>query len=343
MIYQKENEFVLLLLTRKFAMKNLALLAFACCFLYIACSKSDNQPGEPTIPPPEDTIPVTPSTKYDITQLGSTLLFEATPDVIEMQRQDYNELSGVAGSQLNAGILYMHNDSQNTPVIITNAKGEDLGKIVLDGISTTNPEDICVGPGPASGKTYIYLADIGDNKNTRASIAIYRFEEPVISNPTAQTEIHISNATKITLKYPSYSYNAETLLLDPQTKDLFIATKETGKSTLYRAAYPQSATTITSMEPVLKMPFDLLTSGDIAVDGSAVLLRNKGEIWYWKRAANQSLVEALLTAPEMAPYAGNEHQGEGICFAIDGSGYYTNTEIRDYPGVVSNISFYKRK
>lgn len=331
-------------------MKQLLFLAAACITLCVACSKTDSKPGETTTNPPTDTTtPVnppadtTPSTKYDITQLDYTLLFEDKPAVTAMLRQDYNELSGVAASQLNSGLLYMHNDSKNAPVIITNAKGEDLGKIVLDGVSTTNPEDICVGPGPEAGKTYIYLADIGDNKNTRTSITVLRFEEPVISNPTAQTEIHISAAAAITLKYPSYSYNAEALLVDPATKDLFIVTKETIKSTLFRAAYPQSTTSTTILTSVLKMPFDLITSADVAADGSAVLLRNKGQIWYWKRTAGQTLVQTLLTAPGMAPYAGNEHQGEGVCFAADGSGYYTNTEIRDYTGAISNISFYKRK
>lgn len=328
-------------------MKKITLLALAYCLLCVACSKSGSNPGDttnpPVVPPPVSPEDTTPTTKYDITQLGMTQLFESAPSITKMIRQDYNELSGVAGSSLNKGLLYMHNDGKNSPIIITSAKGEDLGRIVLDNVSTTNPEDISVGPGPDAGKTYIYFADIGDNKNSRATIVVYRVEEPVISNPTAQTEIHISNAAKITLKYPSYSYNAETILVDPVTKDLFIASKETAKSTLYRAAYPQSTTTTINLEPVLKMPFDLLTSGDIAADGSAILLRNKGQVWYWKRTATQSIVQALLIAPDMAPYAGNEHQGEGICFAVDGSGYYTNTEIRDYPGAVSNISFYKKK
>lgn len=327
-------------------MKHLILPAFAYCFLCIACSKSNSDSGgttNPPVEPPTNPADTTPSTKYDITQLAATTIFENSPVVTVMKRQDYNELSGVAASVLNSGILYMHNDAKNSPVVITNVKGEDLGRIVLDGVSTTNPEDISVGPGPESGKTYIYLADIGDNKHTRATVAVYRFEEPVLTNPNAQTEIHISNAAKITLKYPSYAYNAETLLIDPVTKDLFIATKETAKSTLYKAAFPQSTSATIDLVSVLYMPFDLLTSGDVSVDGAAILLRNKSQIWYWKRSAGQSLAQALLIAPEMAPYAGNEYQGEGAGFAADGSGYYTNTEIRDYPGAVSNISFYKRK
>ena len=50
-----------------------------------------------------------------------------------------------------------------------------------------------------------------------------------------------------------------------------------------------------------------------------------------------------MMQPQVAPYAHNEPQGEGIGFAADGSGYYTNTEIKDHTGSVSTISFYKRK
>jgi len=56
-----------------------------------------------------------------------------------------------------------------------------------------------------------------------------------------------------------------------------------------------------------------------------------------------SISAGLLTAPEVAPYANNEPQGEGICFAADDSGYYTDTEIKGYPGHLATMSFYKRK
>ncbi|MBO9634759.1 MAG: hypothetical protein J7578_16715 [Chitinophagaceae bacterium] len=303
------------------------------------CSKSNggSETGNPD--PPVITVP---STNYDITQLNDCLLFERAPITAPLQRQDYDELSGIAASLTNPGILYMHTDSKNAPVVMTNAAGEDLGKLVLDGITTLNPEDISVGPGPEPGKNYIYFADIGDNKFSRSNIAVYRFEEPVVTGATANTTIHITNISRIQLKYPGGSFNAETILVDPLTKDLFIASKEKGKATIYKAAFPQSTSDVISMVAVLKTPLDLLTAGDISTDGKEIVLRNKGQIWYWPRTAG-SVVDALLKAPQMAPYAGNEHQGEGIGFATDGKGYYTNTEIRDYPGAVSNLSLYRKK
>lgn len=310
--------------------------------IFCSCSKSGTKNSQTVPENPEPPATSIPSANYDITQLSYCIFFEQEPKIMEMQRQDYNELSGVAASVINPGILYMHDDNKNVPIVIADAAGKDLGKIILDGVSTLNPEDISTGPGPEAGKSYIYYADIGDNNNTRSNVVVYRFEEPKLINPTSQTEIHV-NPDKIVLKYPSYSYNAETVLVDPITKDVFIATKEQNRSTLYKAAYPQSMTTTSTLEPVLKAPFDLLTAGDISADGKEILLRNKGQIWYWQRTDNKSIDEVLLKAPLIAPYAGNEHQGEGICFAADGSGYYTNSEIRDYPAAISNITFYKRK
>lgn len=327
-------------------MKRSLLAPVFAMVLCMACSKNTKDtatPGGGTNPPPvtEDSIP---EAKYNITLLDASQAFVATPVVNNMVRQDYNELSGIAASKVNAGVLYVHDDANGTNEIpLTNAKGEDLGKLVLDGISPRNPEDIKVAPGPDANTSYIYLADIGDNANGRTNVAIYRFAEPSIATPDASTAVHISTIDKITLVYPSGAVNAETLLVDPLTKDLFIASKQTGKSILYKAAYPQSTTATITLKAVLKTSFDLFTSGDVSPDGKEILLRNKSQIFYWPRTAAQSLADAMLLAPQTVPYAGNEHQGEGICFAADAGGYYTDTEIRDYPGAVSTLSFYKRK
>jgi len=306
----------------------------------ISCGKSnDTTPPIPIDPvEPVDTVPIA---NYDITLLDYTTAFQTNPIVYPMARQDYNELSGIAASKINNGILYMHDDAKNAPIAITNTKGEDLGTIILDKVNTINPEDISVGPGPDATKSYIYYADIGDNNFNRALVTVYRFEEPVLTGVSAQMQIHVTPDI-IQLKYPNSSLNAETILIDPLTKDLYLASKETNQSTLYLASYPQSTTSITTMKPVVKTRFDLLTSGDIAPDGKAILLRNKGQIFYWTRDVSKTIAATILQTPSRAPFAANEPQGEGIGFAADNSGYYTNTEIKNHDGSVSNISFYKK-
>lgn len=309
----------------------------------MSCSKSSDSgkdnPTTPEKPTPSENIP---STEYDITLLDYTTLFETQPVVNKIVRQDYNELSGIAASKINKGILYVHDDNKNMPIIITNTKGDDLGLILLDNAPTINPEDISVGPGPDPSKSYIYYADIGDNNTNRSSVNVYRLEEPVLTNPNPQTQIHLT-PERIQLKYPTGSFNAETILVDPLTKDIYIATKESNRTTIYIAPYPQSTTSITTLKPIVKANFDLLTSGDVSPDGKEILLRNKGQIFYWQRDPQKTIAATILSKPFRAPYIGNEPQGEGVGFAADGSGYYTDTEIKSHPGRDSNISFYKRK
>lgn len=290
-------------------------------------------------PPVTDTIP---KANYDLSLLGKTNLFSNIPVVADLKRQDYKELSGIASSQNYLGILYVHEDSGNSnEVYITNTKGEDLGKIVLDGVSNRDWEDIAYGPGPDPTKKYIYAAEIGDNDAKYSSIFVYRFPEPVIDVKSAGNSVHVT-PDKLQFTYPKGAVNAESLLLDPLTKDLYIATKEKTKSTLYVAKYPQSSSSSTILTPLALLPFDLLTAADISTDGKEILMRSTGQIWYWQRATNQSIAQTILSKPMDAPYSGNEHQGEAVCFAADGSGYFSTSETKKYPESTSAISFYKR-
>ncbi|SEW53975.1 hypothetical protein [Chitinophaga arvensicola] len=311
----------------------------------IACGK-DN--GSPVTPPPADTTIVVVDTVktagYDLSLLDRCTLFNETPVVTPTQKQDYRELSGVAPSRVYAGLLYVHEDSGNyNEVYVTDTKGQDMGKLVLDGIGNRDWEDIATGPGPENGKNYIYVAEIGDNKAANPSVFIYRFPEPDLSAANAATVIHITAVDKIELVYPKGAVNAESLLLDPLTRDLYIATKEQARSTLYVARYPQSTSKVTTLVALDKLPFDLLTAGDISGDGSEIIVRNTGQIWYWKRNAGETIAAAMLRKPQDAPYARNERQGEGVCFAADGSGYITDSEVKDYPTEKVALSFYKRK
>jgi hypothetical protein len=119
-------------------------------------------------------------------------------------------------------------------------------------------------------------------------------------------------------------------------------TKQVAHSMLFVAKYPQSTSSTTKLIQLASLPFDLLTAADISPDGSEILVRNTGQIWYWKRQTNETVLNAMLRKPMDAPYFRNEHQGEAICFAADGAGFFTVSEIKKYPGAIAALSFYKR-
>jgi len=289
-------------------------------------------------------VDVFPKIIYDLSLLNKCMEFNDIPLTSVMAKQEYDEISGIAESIKFKDIIYFHEDKPGKNFIyITNKKGEDFGRLVLDGVTPADWEDMGIGPGPISAASYIYIADIGDNNALNPSVTIYRFAEPSLSGLSSATEIHIQEFDKIRVSYSKGSTNAETILVDPLTRDLYILTKENSKSHVYQIPYPQSTTAIIPSKPIALLGFDYLTSGAISTDGQEILLRNKSQIWYWKRAANESILNMLSRKPLDAPYAANEHQGEAISFKSDRTGFMTISETKGYPNDVSRISLYLRK
>jgi hypothetical protein len=315
------------------------------CFLVLtifSCKKSTT-----SLPIVKDTVVITtpvvfPSTSYNPSALDTTKLFNSIPVVNNLARTDLYEISGVAASRINPGILYIHNDSGNpNQVYLTDGTGATKGTLTLP-VANRDWEDIAVGPGPIAGQSYIYLGDIGDNNSQYKSVFVYRFPEPDLTNKAIPYITNIVQVDTIELKYPNGPRNAETLMVDPLTKDIYIASKSSNSSQIFVARYPQSIKSVTVMTPVVQLFFNKATGGDISPDGSEILLRSNQLIWYWKLPSGMSISEGLTTQPDVAPYFDNEPQGEGICFAADDSGYYTDTEIKGYVGKSATISFYKR-
>lgn len=319
------------------------------CFLMItlfACKKTNNTASAIT----DTTTTTSPVTvnffapSYNPSTLDTTKLFNPVPVTNNLFRKDLLEISGVAASRINPGILYIHDDSGNpNQVYLTDGNGADNGTLTLSSVTNRDWEDIAVGPGPDAAKSYVYVAEIGDNDAKYNTIAVYRFPEPDLTGKTLPFVSTIPTVDNIQLRYPDGPRNAETLMVDPLTKDIYIVSKESNLAKVYVARYPQSTTSVTVLTPVVKFLFNKATGGDISPDGTEILLRSNDLVWYWKLAAGTSISAGLLNAPQHAPYANNEPQGEGIGFAADGSGYYTDTEIKGYPGKLATISFYKRK
>lgn len=280
---------------------------------------------------------------YSAATFTNSDLFQSVPVTNSLVKNTLYEQSGIASSKLNNGILYVHEDSGNAnQVYLTNAKGADLGYFTLTTATNRDWEDITIGPGPIAGKSYIYVAEIGDNDAKYSSVFVYRFLEPDLAAKTFPVIMDIAQIDKIELIYPGGARNAESILIDPQTKDIYIASKELNLANIYKASYPQNNITSTVLEPIDQLPINKATSGGISADGTEIVLKNKEQIWYWKRDLSKTIGQTLLEKPQLAPYV-QEYQGEGICFAADGSGYFTNSEVLKGGPNAPTISFYKRK
>ncbi|GAA4447127.1 hypothetical protein GCM10023189_03100 [Nibrella saemangeumensis] len=263
--------------------------------------------------------------------------FSSDPTASAIQAGQIDEASGLVDSRSMPGNLWVQEDSGAPGVLaLLGHNGQVKGKTAIPNAQNRDWEDIAVGPGPQSGITYLYIGDIGDNGGQQQTYTIYRLPEPKSQNePVTQVD-------RITFRYPDGSRDAEALLLDPKTRDLWVVTKREENAQLFRLPYPQSTTEVTTAQAYGEIPLvSGVTGGDISPDGSEILLRSYLSIMYWKRQGDELLADALQKrSPRSLPYR-IEPQGEAVCFDRDGRGYFTLSERNNAASV--SLYYYPRK
>lgn len=256
----------------------------------------------------------------------------------EIQARELTEASGIAASRINPGVFWVHNDSgDSNRVFAVGPDGRDRGRFVVQGCPARDWEDIAVGPGPNEGQSYLYIGDIGDNRASWKSIVVCRVAEPVIPTPSSLQPVVLRDVTVLRLKYPDRPHNAETLMVDALTRDLYVVTKQDRVARVYVAPYPYDEQQTTRMIFVTELPMAAIAAGDIAPDGRRILLKDLGNIWMWERAPGSTVAQALSTAPTRLRYI-REPLGEGVAWSADGRGYVTVSE-RVF-GLVPHLYFY---
>lgn len=250
------------------------------------------------------------------------------------------EVSGLASSVNNPGLLWAHNDSGNGADIFLIDKDLSIRqRYVLAGVENRDWEDIVVGPGPDSSKNYLFVAEIGDNDAVFPLKYIYRFEEPVI-NEQQQEPVAIEEFETIIFRLPDGQKDTEALLVDPRTKNLMVVSKREEPVNVYLIEYPYSTTDTVTAKQITTLPLTQIVAGSFSADGNEILMKNYNHIYYWKNSSNASVVELLRQQPTEIPYI-IEPQGESITWAYDDSGFFTISEINK--GKKSFLYFYKRK
>jgi hypothetical protein len=264
--------------------------------------------------------------------------FETSPTSYLLPLSIANEASGICDSKSMAGNVWVQEDGDNPNLLHQfSYTGEYKGNIQMP-FPNRDWEDIALGQGPESGKNYIYLAEIGDNAAAYDNkYYIYRFLEP----KSLQEEV--KNYDRIAFQYPDGSRDAECILLDPATKDIYIVTKREFNVRVYQLPYPQSVTEIQTAKFIEAIPYLIITSGGISSDGKEIVLRNYDALYYWYRKENESIATALSrNRDKLLPYL-KEPQGEGFCFDKDNKGYFTNSERPDGQTTPTYLYYFGKK
>lgn len=245
-----------------------------------------------------------------------------------------DEASGIADSKAVPGALWVEEDSGNpTQLQLLDRKGNRIRNVFISGVENRDWEDLALAPGPVAGTSYLYIADIGDNNAQHNNYAIYRFPEP---EPALDT---VSATDKIRFQYPDGAHDAEAILVDPLTKDIFIITKRDAVSRVYSLPYPQSMSSMSTATFITTLSFTGSVGSAISPNGREIMIKTYGTIYYWPREGADAIGTTLKKSPITLGYKA-EPQGEALSFALDGSGFFTLSERSGTSSV--SLNFYKR-
>ena len=254
---------------------------------------------------------------------SSKLIFDSIP-VVQQIRPTLNEVSGIADSKTNAGYIWVEEDSGNpNEIFLISHDGDIVKNVYLKGIVNRDWEDMTLADGS------IYLAETGDNAQAYANYKFYKFLEPSINTDT------VNNIETINFTYPDGSHDAEAFLVD-ESKNIYIITKRDSVSKIFKLSYPYASANSTKL--VGALPYTGVVSA--TMNAKEIIVKTYTGLYYYVRQANQTIEQVLKNKCASLPYV-IEPQGEAVCFANDGSGFYTISEKGFSTSV--NIYFYTRK
>ena len=185
------------------------------------------------------------------------------------------EASGLAESRSAPGIFWSHNDSGGAASLYALDKNSALlATQPVSGVVNTDWEDIALGPAADPGDDALYVGDIGDNAGARSGIRVYRIREPDLTGIGAGAVLPAALPETLSLVYPDGARDAEALVVDPVSGDVFVITKREPASRIYVVRNPvfDAGSTVT-LEFLGELDAGGVVAADACPDGETVLVK----------------------------------------------------------------------
>ena len=143
----------------------------------------------------------------------------------------------------------------------------------------------------------------------------------------------------MTFRYPDGTSNAETLLVHPQTGDIYVVTKkESGPAGVFRMKQAfGTGTAVVGVKvadvSVPSQPEGRLTDGTISADGTRVMLCDLEAGYEFVLPQGAADPDAIWQQRPQVVDIGDRKQGEGVSYGRDGASLYASSEKITSSGV----------
>lgn len=221
------------------------------------------------------------------------------------------ELSGLVSD---GGHWYAINDGGRRIQVFVLGRDCAVQRVINDPADPYDVEDLA-----RSADGTLWLADTGDNRKTRDTVALHAVP------PSGRSVLY-------RLTYPDGPHDTEALLLDRSGTPHLVTKSLLGTAEVYRPSRPLATpgptplakvgtvritATDTPGGPVGGLGSTLVTGGATSADGTVVALRTYTDAYLFP-APDGDVVRALGREPVRVPLPG-ERQGEAIAFEPDGT------------------------
>lgn len=234
------------------------------------------------------------------------------------------EISGIVPYSYDTGYFWVHNDSGDDAYIyLIDSVASLRTKVKVEGAKFIDIEDIARFS--KDGKSFLLIADIGNNLRNREILNLYIIEEPKIGTINHTNTLNVSVHKEIKIKYADKRRDAEAIFVDPVDNQVYIVSKRDFQSVVFSLQLDIVSDSIQILEPKLELPFTFATAADISTDGKNIVIKNLTQVFLWDRDLNASIIQTLKNDPRHIPYV-IEPQGEAICFDLLNRYLYTISE-----------------
>ncbi len=244
------------------------------------------------------------------------------------------EASGITPSLLRPEIVWINNDSGDSPRIfaIRLSDGAVIAEVAVSGATAVDWECIGSGPGPDPGRPFLYIGDVGNNGLNRSNLRVYRIPEPALPSLTPGQKLTSAPAAKLRFTYPDGNFDCEGLLVHPRTASLYLFTKKTAPSGVYRltASVDDGLSHVAERVGTISVP-NVITDAAFSADGLRLGLRTYAAIHEMTVSSPDAPISAFLGQTPASIQPPPEPQGEALCYAIDVSGIFTVSEGNPVP------------
>jgi hypothetical protein len=254
----------------------------------------------------------------------------------KLESPDLKEASGIAASKCQPDVFWTHNDSGDKALIYAiDSKGKHIGVWSVSGATNRDWEDIATVK--TDGKCYVLIGEIGDNDHKYKRLAVFRVEEPVISESarasTAKEPLQTAEISATYIMYPNEKHDAEALLAHPSSGDIYLLTKSSRSPSHVYKFKPTFQGDEQTMQKVAEItvpaiPNGSITGGDISPDGKRVILCDYFS-GYELELPDGAGFDSIWKQRPVRVDLGEREIGEAVAYSADGSFVIAVSEKRN--------------